>query len=491
MASSSKRALSDCGLVAPLNWFSDEEIDEAVHIRGGGATADVINKKPRFDFTTEREIDNLSVAKPPKTTAYSTSWALRNYEAWQTTRNSAHPELPVPDNLLTSGSEEDLNHWLSFYIVETKKSNGESYPPKTLYQLLTGLLRHSRSRNSLTPNFLDKANPAFKSFHHVLDNTFKSLRQEGVGSGTKHAEIITKEEEQKLWESGVMGIGDPKSLLRAIFYYNGKNFCLRGGQEHRQLKLSQFVRLHTPCDHYIYTENSSKNRSGGFAQLHLENKVVPIFHNPDADNRCHVKLLDLYISKLPNEVTRSDYFYARPLTKVPTDPLKPWFAASPVGKNILATMIKEMCSEANIQGHKTNHSLRATGASELFEAGVPEKIIKERTGHRSLEALRVYERTTFGQQQAVSTVLSAEKKTSFQEALHLQQSSRSMLQCEPSMPYHPLQQAGQPHQFFNNCSFSNCSVMIHTPATAVPARSVEESSAVVTVSHTDTSSVSI
>ena len=103
----------------------------------------------------------------------------------------------------------------------------------------------------------------------------------------------------------------------------------------------------------------------------------------------------------------------------------------------------------------------------------------------------MYERTTFGQQQAVSTVLSAEKKTSFQEALHLQQSSRSMLQCEPSMPYHPLQQAGQPHQFFNKCSFSNCSVMIHTPATAVPARSVEESSAVVTVSHTDTSSVSI
>ena len=54
-------------------------------------------------------------------------------------------------------------------------------------------------------------------------------------------------------------------------------------------------------------------------------------------------------------------------------------------------MFKDMCSEAHISGHKTNHSLRATGASELFEAGVPEKIIKERTGHRSLEALRLYE----------------------------------------------------------------------------------------------------
>ena len=31
-------------------------------------------------------------------------------------------------------------------------------------------------------------------------------------------------------------------------------------------------------------------------------------------------------------------------------------------------------------------SLHATGASALFEANVPEKIIQERTGHRSLKA---------------------------------------------------------------------------------------------------------
>ena len=45
----------------------------------------------------------------------------------------------------------------------------------------------------------------------------------------------------------------------------------------------------------------------------------------------------------------------------------------------------------------------------FFKLGVPEKIIKERTGHRSLEALRVYERTTCEQLKAVSTILSADK----------------------------------------------------------------------------------
>ncbi len=69
-----------------------------------------------------------------------------------------------------------------------------------------------------------------------------------------------------------------------------------------------------------------------------------------------------------------------------------------------------MCSEDQIDGRKTNHSLRATGASELFQAGVPEKNIKERTGHYSLEALRTYEQTTTEQHQAIYfDILSAEK----------------------------------------------------------------------------------
>ena len=47
-----------------------------------------------------------------------------------------------------------------------------------------------------------------------------------------------------------------------FFFLNGKTFCLRGGEEHRNLKLSQ-VKRHTDPDRYVYTENSSKNRAGG------------------------------------------------------------------------------------------------------------------------------------------------------------------------------------------------------------------------------------
>ena len=69
-------------------------------------------------------------------------------------------------------------------------------------------------------------------------------------------------------------------------------------------------------------------------------------------------------------------------------------------------MVKEMFCKVGVSG-KTNHSWRATGASALFQAKVPEKIIQERTGHRSVKAVRLYERTTEQQHHQVSNILSS------------------------------------------------------------------------------------
>ena len=35
-------------------------------------------------------------------------------------------------------------------------------------------------------------------------------------------------------------------------------------------------------DRYVYTENSSKNRSGGMAQMRVAHKVAPIYATPEA-----------------------------------------------------------------------------------------------------------------------------------------------------------------------------------------------------------------
>ena len=57
-------------------------------------------------------------------------------------------------------------------------------------------------------------------------------------------------------------------------------------------------------------------------------------------------------------------------------------------------MVCDMRKEAGIIGYKTNHSLRATAAIKLYQSGVDEQLIMERTGHRSLDGVRSYKRTS-------------------------------------------------------------------------------------------------
>ena len=54
-------------------------------------------------------------------------------------------------------------------------------------------------------------------------------------------------------------------------------------------------------------------------------------------------------------------------------------------------MVSDMFCDMGMDGRFTNHSLRGTGASELFATGVPEALIQKCTGHRSVESLRLYE----------------------------------------------------------------------------------------------------
>ena len=138
-----------------------------------------------------------------------------------------------------------------------------------------------------------------------MDSLDRKLRSEGVGAEKHLAKPFTIDDENKFWSLGEMGMNTPVSLLQAVFYYNGKIFCLRGGEEHRNLKVSQFRRTEKG---YTYTETSSKNCQGGMSQLKLKKKCIEIVENKEAGDRCHCKLLDAYISKLLKEAKAKDYF---------------------------------------------------------------------------------------------------------------------------------------------------------------------------------------
>ena len=46
-----------------------------------------------------------------------------------------------------------------------------------------------------------------------------------------------------------------------------------------------------------------------------------------------------------------------------------WYSNVPVGHNKLASTVKRLCEQAGTSGYRTNHSLRATAATRMYDIG--------------------------------------------------------------------------------------------------------------------------
>ena len=167
----------------------------------------------------------------------------------------------------------------------------------------------------------------------------------------------------------------------------------------------------------IHREDTSKSHPGGLKGRKHKQKVVIHHANKENPNRCFIWLFKLYNEVCPVD-RPNDSFYLAPLKKLRPDC---WFSRSPVGHNSLKNFMGNMCREAGILGYKTNHSLRATAATRLYASGIDEQLVMERTGHRSIEGIRNYKRTSSEQQQNVSDILSNCKR-----------------QCSDIVPYTPI-----------------------------------------------------
>ena len=190
-----------------------------------------LSPSSRFNNTvTEEEVTKFSRGVIPKNTAKNTSWAVRVFNEWIQQRNK-RTEVKYPSDILEKEHEcVVLCKCLKHFVSEARRGDGKPYPPKTLYQILCGLLRYLRQSQTNPPIFLDRKDFRFKELHSTCDFIFQSIHTQGVGTKVKSAEVITTEDENNLWKSGVLTTKTPDGLQRAVFYYVGKVCCLRGGE---------------------------------------------------------------------------------------------------------------------------------------------------------------------------------------------------------------------------------------------------------------------
>ena len=227
-------------------------------------------------------------------TTKAKSWAVKMFNDWKRATNERAKEARVPDDIFLCSDKEIITSILSRFVAETRITNGIAYPSKTLYQLMCGPLRHMKE----CPNFLDKKDNQFRTLHRAMDAHFHHLHSNGVGRIIKHAKSQSREDEQKLWATGVMGTTNPRALQNTAFFIVGKMFSLTGGQELCELKLSHVVRHDYP-NRYEYTEHVSITRNGTFKKLHIQSKVVSLYRCPEAGNRCPSQVVKLKFGCIP------------------------------------------------------------------------------------------------------------------------------------------------------------------------------------------------
>ncbi len=331
------------------------------------------------------------------------------FKDWQLQRNlqaglddQAADIVPILVNL-EDMTPEDLNYAISRFIVEARKVNGDEYPGTTLKELVMMLQLHFETLGK-TYKFISTD---FMQVQNTLDSTMKARARKGVVRAERQAEVITTEEEEQLWSRGILGSDTPRKLLHTLVYLIGLNYALRAGQEHRSLRFgvankSQLrLLVNDKGEHYLrYTEDSSKANQGGLKHQSVDRKTVDAYENRDNPDRCIVEIFRRYVSHCPTK-SRPVGLYLRPLDKPSSNV---WFACQVVGRQKLAGIVGSICKEAGFEGYRSNHSLRATAATRLYNAEVDEQLIGLVTGHRS-SAIQKYKRTTEKQKRKCSSII--------------------------------------------------------------------------------------
>ena len=275
-------------------------------------------------------------------------------------------------------TKSELDYLLSFFILEVRTENGDKFKSSSLKSLIAMIQYHFNK--SLSKGWSIFNDGEFQKTRNSLDLAMKLSRQEGRDGQKKRAEVVEETHEEVLWDKNILGSDSPKQLLQTLVFLIGKNFALRGRDEHRRLQMSNISKHQDQLsgrEYLLYVENFSKTTKGGLHDNKREPKVSKAFDNPKDPRKCIVQLYRKYIQHRPPGI---EDFYLTPLNS----PLgSTWYKKSPLGVNTLSNVTKSLFEAAGISGYFTNHSLKRTARSVLCNSGFGRDMVKKKTGHTS------------------------------------------------------------------------------------------------------------
>ncbi|XP_018044406.1 PREDICTED: zinc finger MYM-type protein 3 [Atta colombica] len=251
---------------------------------------------------------------------------------------------------------DELNYSLCLFVKEVRKPNGAEYAPDTIYYLCLGIQQYLFENHRIDNIFTD---PYYEKFTDCLNEVAKKFSV--LFNDAQY--IVTRVEEEHLWECKQLGAHSPHVLLSTLMFFNTKHFNLVTVEEHMQLSFSHIMK-HWKRNPAAQPPTAVAGKVPGSRNVLLrfyppqsaleansrKKKVYEQQENEENALKCPVKLYEFYLSKCPESVkTRNDVFYLLPERScVPDSPV--WYSTSPLAKEQLIKMLHriKMVKEINV-----------------------------------------------------------------------------------------------------------------------------------------------
>ena len=162
-------------------------------------------------LSRQEEIDMITKGYVLMNTQRSVAWSMKVFQEWKYSR-SMDDDGEWPSDLFEVDDLGNLNFWVPRFINEVWRADGDPYPPTTIHLLYADLQLSMLDYNNRLPKYLDWTNLVFHPIHGARHSVYHSLHCAGIGTSVCHTAIISEEKEAKLWEKGIWGVYNPKSL---------------------------------------------------------------------------------------------------------------------------------------------------------------------------------------------------------------------------------------------------------------------------------------
>lgn len=174
------------------------------------------NTKSRFAPVSTDDVDRLIAKEENEYTKQKTLYDLKIVLMWLTEERN---EKRAIENI----ASQELNMYLSEFIVAARTKKGKDYEPSSLRGILSSVDRYLTRKECGKRLFFY---PEFSRVREALKSKQKELKKDGRGDKPNATTALTDKKIDILFEKNILGTSSPQAVLNTVWLNNIVHFGL-------------------------------------------------------------------------------------------------------------------------------------------------------------------------------------------------------------------------------------------------------------------------